>query len=463
MRRQSSVTARCAGLLVGAGVATAALGRVRAHGGALRSASSEGLAIPNWLFLLTGAGVVGASFLLATFLTDRRQLEAVQDVRTAFPAPVATGRWLARLVGLLGFGFVLVAGFWGPLEELRNAAVLLVWVAWWAGLVMVTYLIGNAWPALDPARTLLIAVPTSITDEGLFSYPSWLGGWPAVPAVLGIVSLEILLPLATDPRLLGTVVAGYVALSVSGAVCFGTDSWFDSVDPVSRLFSIYGQLGICSRTTAGFSVELPGSTLVGASFEETDVAFAIAVLWGTTFDGLVGTGLWADAVRPAVAAGVPAVVVYLLALAAGYVLFSVAFEAAIRLARRTAPTYQSPAVLASRFAPSLVPIAAGYHLAHYFDYTLTVLPALVSAVSAPLDPPRVTTLLLGSWVGGLALAFVLMGHLLALWVAHATAFRTFPGRIQSIRSQYPLVCVMIAYTASSLWIVSEPAVTPPFV
>jgi len=57
---------------------------------------------------------------------------------------------------------------------------------------------------------------------------------------------------------------------------------------------------------------------------------------------------------------------------------------------------------------------------------------------------------------------VLLGHLVAIWVAHATAFEVFPGRLQAIRSQYPVVLVMVGYTMLSLWIVSQPSVQPPY-
>jgi hypothetical protein len=63
----------------------------------------------------------------------------------------------------------------------------------------------------------------------------------------------------------------------------------------------------------------------------------------------------------------------------------------------------------------------------------------------------------------LAVAFVLLGHLLAVWVAHASAYDVFPGRLQAVRSQYPFVVVMVLYTMTSLWIVSAPSATPPFV
>jgi hypothetical protein len=83
---------------------------------------------------------------------------------------------------------------------------------------------------------------------------------------------------------------------------------------------------------------------------------------------------------------------------------------------------------------------------------------------SPVDPLQNPPILAGlpGWFGGLELAFVLLGHLLAIWVAHATAYELFPGRLQAIRSQYPFVLVMVAYTMISLWIVSQPAIEVPY-
>jgi hypothetical protein len=147
-------------------------------------------------------------------------------------------------------------------------------------------------------------------------------------------------------------------------------------------------------------------------------------------------------------------------LLAGFAGFLGAYRVATRAARRTAPTYLSREVLASRFAASLLPIAAGYHLAHYLDYVLRLAPSLASAAVDPLSPAPLV-LAVPAWVGGVALLAVLCGHVLAVAVAHAVAFDLFPGRMQAIRSQYPLTVVLVCYTVVSLWIVSQPSAAPP--
>jgi hypothetical protein len=151
------------------------------------------------------------------------------------------------------------------------------------------------------------------------------------------------------------------------------------------------------------------------------------------------------------------------ALAAGFALFHTAFRLAARYGARAARSYRDPAELAARFAPSLVAIAAGYHLAHYLGYLLTYSLPLARAVANPLGGGWPATVALPSWFGAAGVAAVVAGHLLAIWVAHAIAYELFPSRLQAIRSQYVLTLVMVFYTMTSLWIVTRPFAPVPFV
>lgn len=445
--------------LAGAGLGLLALSGVAlAHGGGLRDAAPQELAVPTWLFLSTGGAVVGASFLLASFVTDRAFIAAIHD----WSVDVAAGRqrlaWAGRVVGLVGFAVILVAGLSGPTEPLRNAAIVLVWVGWWAGFVMATYLVGNAWPAVDPFRTLTRALPGGTRDvDGEDA------AWASTAILLGLVWFEVVSPLADDPKLLAGAAIGYLAVAASGVVTVGHESWFARIDPLARLFRMYGAVAPLERTESGLWLRLPGMKLSEDLLSNHgDVGFVVALLWGTTYDGLVGTPAWASFARTVVSSGVPAPVLYPLALVAGFGLFYRVFVWSARVTTETAPTYRAPGVLARRFAPSLLAIAAGYHLAHYLVYFLSLSPSLVGALGAPLHPPAPQALVLPGWLSGVGVGAVLLGHLLAIWVAHTTAYETFPGRLQAIRSQYPLTLVMVFYTMTSLWIVGQPAVSPPF-
>ncbi|MFB6195732.1 MAG: hypothetical protein ABEI80_06145 [Haloplanus sp.] len=154
----------------------------------------------------------------------------------------------------------------------------------------------------------------------------------------------------------------------------------------------------------------------------------------------------------------PTTLVSLAGLLGGFGVFLFAYRRASVVARETASTYVTDDYIVRWFAPALLPIAAGYHLAHYGGYVLARLPALVRAASQPLAPVTAPALVLPDSVGLVQLGFVVVGHLLAVWIAHGRAVSLFAGVVKPIRSQYPFVLLMSGYTAVSVWIVSQPAV-----
>nr|WP_181686298.1 hypothetical protein [Halorhabdus salina] len=447
-------------------------GPVRAHGGSLGAAARETVTVPTWLFLLTGGAAVGASFLLASFVTDRRLIDSLHDWRATIPFP-RSGHPMAlvRIVGVLGLFGIVAIGYLGPIQGLGNLAVLAVWVGWWAGYTATTYLLGGTWHVLNPWRTIATWLPS--LDRPL---PD-VGAWPSAVGLLALIWIEVVSPLADAPALLSTVVLGYSAITLGGAVVFGTTAWFERVDPVTRVFYYYGHVAPIAtdrtatdtdRATLGtnqLSIRGPGIGLTRPDLvsDASEVAFVVALLWSTTYDGFVTTPAWRAIARPLVEVGIPVHLLYPLVLAGGFGLFLAIYRLASRYARRTGETYMAAQTLARRFAPPLVAIAAGYHLAHYLGYFLSLVPVLVTVLGSPLSPPAtVPVLSLPGWFGAVPVASVLAGHLLAIWIAHATAFELFPGRLQAIRSQYPVIAVMVLYTMTSLWIVTQPTIQPPF-
>jgi hypothetical protein len=448
------------GRLALVGLALAAAGRVAAHGGSLGGAARESLTVPTWLVVGTGGAAVGASFLLASFATDRAFVAAVHAPRRALSVPGERMlRAAAGAIGVVGLVTVVVTGLVGPADPLSNPAVLIVWAGWWAGFAMSTYLLGNAWPAVNPWRTLVRALP----DVGR-SYRWRWGAWPSVAGLLGLIWLEVVSPLADRPRVLAVTVLGYSVVTVAGAVVYGTETWFGAVDPVSRVFRLYGTVAPIGIGADGLELRPPGGALTRDELaDRSEVAFVVVLLWVTTYDGLVATPAWRTLARTVVGVGVPPLALYPAALVVGAVVFWGAYLLAARLARRTAPTYVAADTLARRFAPPLVAIAAGYHVAHFLAYFLSLVPALFAAVTAPLATVNPQLLVVPGWFGVVAVGAVLAGHVLAVLAAHAVAFELFPGRLQAIRSQYPFVAVMVAYTMTSLWIVTRPDVAPPYI
>ena len=450
-RVRTRVAGTGAGLLALLAVAEPAL----AHGGAV-AATRQPVTVPTWLVLLTGGAAVGASFLLATFVTDRAMVRAIDGWRRLVPAPGRLARGVAKAAGVLGLVAVLAVAAVGPTTN--NAAVLFVWVGWWAGYTMTTYLVGNSWPAVNPWHTLAGLLPSM--DE---PYPDRLGSWPATLALLGLIWVETVSPITDDPRPLAAVVLAYTLVTLAGAAVYGTDTWFRRADPMARVFRYYGAVAPLQRTGDGLSVRLPGGALSELEVaDDSEVAFVVALLWATTFDGFVSTAAWADLAGAVRAAGVPLALAYLAVLAGGFGLFLGGYRLSSRLSRRTGDTYLSTSLIARRFAPSLLAIAAGYHLAHYLGFLLSLAPAIVALAATPLSTPlQVPVLSLPGWFDLVGMAAILLGHVLAVWVAHATAYDLFPGRLQAVRSQYPFIAVMVFYTMTSLWLLAQPEVPTP--
>ncbi|MFC7133342.1 MULTISPECIES: hypothetical protein [Salinibaculum] len=448
-----------------AGVAAAlallalATGPALAHGGSLGAESRQAVTVPTWLVLMTGGAAVGASFLLASLVTDRRLIEAVDAWRRVLAGDgltTGTPLRLTRAAGVLLLAVTVALCFLAPQAPLANFGLLFVWVGWWAGFTMSTYLVGNTWPAVNPWRTIASPLPSLG-----YTYPVGLGLWPATVALLALIWVEVVSPIADEPAVLGGVILVYSVLTLSGAVVFGVEDWFGRADPIARVFHHYGHVAPLSRDADGVSVSLPAARLTDLGVRtRSEVAFVVALLWGTTFDGFVSTPAWRSVVD---AFGfVPLSALYPLALAAGFGVFLLAFDAATRASKRISGTYLTRAELARQFAPPLLAIAAGYHLAHYLGYFLSLSPALAVVAAAPLNPPiDVPLLALPGWFETVGMLAILVGHVLAIWAAHTTAYDIFPGRLQAIRSQYPYIAVMVFYTMTSLWIIAQPEVPPP--
>ncbi|WP_254547274.1 hypothetical protein [Halomarina pelagica] len=426
-------------------------------------ASRDRLDVPRWLYLLTGGSTIGASALLASVVTDRGFIEGIHDWRLSVPTRAGLKRSVivvSQLIGVIALGYIVWRGLVGPQVPTVNAAIILVFAGVRAGLTMVTYLIGNPWPALNPWRTIAEWLPT--LDR---SYPASIGHWPAVIGFLVLVWIETTTAVNTLPRTLSLTLLGYTGITLGGALVFSPDTWFQNVDPVSAFFRFYGAVSPIQWSDDGFRVQLHGFALPESDIVSglDDVAFVIALVWELTFTGFVTTTVGAAAVSILVRSGVPALAVYAVIFVGGYAVFLGAYLVATRRSWRVAETYLSERTLALRFALPLLAIAAGYHLAHYFAFFVSLSLPVIQVIQSPLSPPsNPLVLTLPWWFGGLNIAFVLVGHLLAIWLAHAIAYATFPSRMQAIKSQYPFVIVMIGYTITSLWLISLPTASPAF-
>ena len=133
-----------------------------------------------------------------------------------------------------------------------------------------------------------------------------------------------------------------------------------------------------------------------------------------------------------------------------------------------APKQWSAMSIARVFIFTLVPIAIAYHLAHFLSLFLIFGQQIIPLVSDPFGygwdlfgtaDYQVDIAIVGArftWLA--AVAAIVIGHIVAVYLAHIMALRAFGDRAVALRSQYPMLVLMVGYTMISLWILAQPIV-----
>lgn len=436
--------------------------------------------VPLSLFIVAAAVVVLVSFVgLGTAWSRPRWTHvawrpAPELLNRVVLAPVlVTG---ARVLVLIMFLGVLGAAMFGSTLLNRNIAPVTIFVLWWIGLVPVALLLGNVWRELNPWATLarLLGAPPDTGDRP----PRW-GMWPAAVLMACWAWLELVYPTAAAPRLLAGLVIGYSVLTVAAMRRYGTDTWLDRGEAFTVYSGLIASLSVVEvRHTAdgrrlGFRPPLLGSTLIAQ--RPGLVAFVCVLVGSVTFDGLSGTRLWAGRDRAATQrlvglglddfpAGIAVATIGLLAMIG---LAAAAFIGACAASDRVARLREDAtgAGVTAAFAHTLVPIAVGYHVAHYFTLFVFQTQDLRRLVSDPFGAgtdyfgtagSRIDfTVVAPDTIWAVQIATIVIAHVLGLMLAHDRALQisTRPQRVA--RSQYAMLTLMITLTVGGLWFLSE--------
>jgi hypothetical protein len=208
------------------------------------------------------------------------------------------------------------------------------------------------------------------------------------------------------------------------------------------------------------------------------MVLVITLLATVTFDGILETPLWAHVLERTLSGEVRYVgSVALVMFSMGFLMVFLGFSWLMAYcAQRFGDPQSLGAVprpdlfhVASTFVMTLVPIAIAYHLAHYLSYLVISGQYLIPRLSDPLGNGwnllgtrdyQVDISLLGArtaWY--LAVAFIVAGHVFAVYIAHLAALRLFGNPRAAFFSQLPMMVLMVLYTMVSLWILAQPMVS----
>lgn len=420
-------------------------------------------------------------------------------------------RWLAhpgvvaaiRALSVMAFLFTLYAGFVGTDNPYENLITTMVWVTWWVGFAFACALVGNLWALVNPIRTIFVWAEwgfARVTGGGTLArnkpYPPRLQTWPGVLIFIGFAWAELIWEGNDVPRNLAIVILSYSAVAWVGMFVWGREVWLRYGEAFSIAFGILSRLAPLDVPTKGtpsagseLNLRLPGAGL-GADRTVTFsfLLFVLLMLSTVTFDGYLETPLYrstavalytSESLAPlfewGFEVGFP---VNQTVLTGQMVLMALAFLAAFWVASwamvRSASRHPGATVgvtthqAAVAFVLTLVPIAVAYHLSHYLSLLVLNGQLMIPLISDPLGLgwDLFGTVSYRVDIGAIkpaavwytAVTLIVIGHVIAVVLAHSAAIRVFGSRSAALASQFPMVVLMVLYTMLSLWIVAQPIV-----
>jgi len=464
------------------------------------------LPVPLWLYLYGAASAVLLSFVVFGFFVGERgtpngypRLNLLRF--SLFRATLASRAFVSglRVFSVTVFTLVILAGLFGDQTPQLNFAPTLVWVIWWVGLSLFVALIGNLWALANPFK-VVFEWADGLTrrlgvEDGLepdISYPAGWDVWPALGLFFAFAWVELVFQGTDTPRNIAFLALLYSSVTWAGMSFFGKETWLRRGEAFSVFFGILARFAPTETRVTGdervncyecferaapehreLNLRPPAVGLMRSDGTSVaGVAFVIFMLSSVTYDGLLATPLWVSVIFSlqsiAGSFGVLSSLFYgTLGLLVVPILFFTLYAGFVKLCQVLgggADFWR----LAGAFAYSLVPIALAYQAAHYYTLLLTEGQSVFYLVSDPFgwgwDLFGTSGYKPNAGIVGAALvwysqvALIVAGHVVAVYLAHAIALRTARSPKLALRSQLPMVALMVLYTVSSLWILSQPVV-----
>lgn len=464
------------------------------------------LPIPVSMFYWAAMGILVVSFA-ALVVAWRKPLGAVVTKRTSrirFYDPyeqhslrqraAALLVVVARIVSVGIFGLTIATAFLGSTLFAENFAPIFIFVVWWIGIALCAATIGDVWRLLHPvaaiARTLQLA-PRHIPG----ARPTL---WLAIGGLFIFIWLELVFPTAAHVRMLGVLIVAWALMTLVGMRKYGIDAWLDAGEPFSAYTKVLSRIGLLAWARLEddrlrVDVHPP---FVGAMATRLPPrgSYLVALLIGSvSFDGLSRTIWWtrlhADAVTNAHQRGVDSDISTVIVKTIGLMVMVAAATILLQLAARTATkvgqlewheTFYSPA---SAFAPSLIPIAFAYVVAHYFSFFWFQGQGIIPLLSDPFGDGRFSFIdplgrgwmaldtstykisydtLSAQAIWYVQVGAIVVGHVIALLLAHDRALELADNGdgephnfAQIVAAQLPMLALMLAFTVGGLYFLSE--------
>jgi len=450
------------------------------------------LPLPINYFLWGAAGTVLLTYFLAIFFLKSPIGILRTNALAEMKPPVFFHNQLRylllpiQLCFLSIVGGLLIIGITGPQNPLMNLIPHVLWVNWWIGMPLLFMIFGNILQLFSPVDTLFNGISLLFKKPliPLLKYPSWLGCWPATFLLLSWCWIEVIYPNAALPRYISVIVIIWLITCTSLKILFGKDCVRNHLDFFAIYFSYFGKTSpfyYPEKKSQGVALIWPFKGLLvnnQPSSISGSVSFVIAMLSTVLFDGLHGSDAWQFYekfltkyvpklldINGYVAGAIGVFLVWFVL----YAIFLLSCALNLILCKYFYPqikmNFQN---IVKNFAPTLVPIAIAYLIAHNFSSLILQGQNFLALLSDPYQlgwdicgtanlRPDIT-LIDAKLTWYIAIVSILLGHVISIWLCHLSALKLFKSPRVAGVSTLPLSLVMIIYTVISLIVLAEPLV-----
>ena len=466
--------------------------------------------VPLMLCIVSGAVAVIGSFVLITFvprgivshpryphvnLLQWNWIRLVHRIHGIF--------WI-QLSSVCIFVVVVIAGFWGNADPVYNLAPTFVWVIFWVGITYVSAFVGDVWSILNPWKIIFgwvtnigVILNVRLFRSPFLVYPPKLGAMPGLLLFLVFAWIENVHSQAVVPLRISQYIAAYSLVTWVGMFVYGKDTWLRHGEMFSLAFGFLAKFGAIQAQwerkspTANdggvYNMNAPNEEqdeknppvvsaincqpwatrlLVVEKVSIWQMFFVLSLLATVTFDGFTGTIPWMN------------IQIYLrgivdspglistLGLMSSIMLFCGIYFGFAAMMSLSSGGNLGFVQSATTFVYTLIPIALAYHLAHFLLFLLIQGQLMVTLISDPLglgwdlfgtSNHRINFMLVSDnlfWFT--SVIAIVVGHIIAIFLSHSIALRVIASHNYAVRSQVPMIILMVAYTIASLWILTQP-------
>ncbi len=458
------------------------------------------LPLPLWLFVSGGALTVMISFVIIALFTHpakkifHKKFNILgTSIGSFLIHPMCINSIRSTFLAI--FLLIVTTGFCGSQNPLNNLSIVMTWVIAWVGLAFICALLGNFWALINPWNTIFLYLEigyAKLTGNNfpIFKeYPAKLGYWPACIFFFCFAWLEINWSASNTPSAVASAISIYSALTFLGMLVYGRETWLKYGECFSLVYELFSKFSISegriSLEKKEWFLRPPGIGLLikGSNPPKITLVFFILLLLSTvTFDGFTETEtfqqislsyneyLKTETSQKFYEFAEP--LFDTIALLSFPLIFITIYGFFIWLGAFMDEETQRTIKLARIFIYSILPISIAYHLSHYISLLAIEGQLAIRLISDPFGfgwdlfntsaYKTDITIINAKFVWYFSVILIVVGHIIAVFIAHMEAMRIFAdrpqGRYGTLISQIPMIVLMIGYTMLSLWIIAQPIV-----